>query len=519
MSPNITVLRDARHKELARLYMALQQEMTDTDITKHVFEAIRNESLPPTVAGTWLTVSQSNEALAQALRQDYSCLVRKFAIKEFGRKMRKSSWVDIWKILGGIDGMIALFAGFSVLEVKQVATVIGHCSKGQQRPKREQCVQELLRNLVPFYHTDSSSKSTDERPLLQHYARMVPACSSAFVEDILKQPDNPLLPRLNIGHIMRYHPILAQQSVLESISIDQMDDDDLFWFHWPRLISDIPAGTRDSSGFSPTMQFSLKILGDLAEDPDAGLPPTVAMGLVAGPLLAHAIKNKVAAKKIQEIARTILKYIERTPKAAEYLLNVTSWRYELPGIWQWNLPSPANSVLFNFTRYWSLSGAAADTETDDMLTQYVSLYATVPNHKDITSLFEALYPAASRNHRFGLLRLVIKCLSKPSVDVDDLEQLRSLSTEKWSINIFTAMKSCDAIPLLERLLRVGRRSDFLSIEWGTNSILSCSVKLGGRTIDLGLLRTYLNSGKLEGINQTEQSIQFLLAVALSSNNR
>ena len=519
MAPNITVLRDVRHKELARLYMALRQEWTDTDITRRVFEAIREESLPPTVAGTWLTVSQSNEALAQALHQDYSCLVRKLAIKEFGRKMRKSSWADVWTILGGIDGMVALFAGFSVLEVKQVATVIGHCSKGQQRPKREQCVQELLRNLVSFYHTDSGSKSTDERPLLQHYARMVPACSSAFVEELLKQPDNPLLPRLNIAQTMRYHPTLAQQSVLESISIDQLDDDDRFWSHWPRLIRDIPAGPRDPNGFSPTMQFSLKILGELAEDPDSGLPPTVAMGLVAGPLLARALKNKFAAKKIQEIARTILKYIGRTPKAAEYLLSITSWRYELPGIWQWNLPSPANSVLFNLTRYWSLRGAAADTKTDDMLTQYVSFYGTVPNHEDIPSLIQALYPATSRNHRFGLLRLIIKCLSKPTVDVDDVEQLKTLSTEKWPVNIFTAMKNCDAIPLLERLLRVGKSSNFLLIQGMTNSILSCSFKLGGRTTDLGLFRTYLNSRKVESINQTEQSIQFPFAVALSSKNR
>ena len=130
MSSYIALLRDARHRDLARLYMAFREEMTDTDITKHVFEAIRKASLSPTVAGTWLTVSQSNNALAQALRQDYSCLVRKFAIKEFGRKMRKSSWADTWKFLGGIDGMIALFAGFSVLEVKHIATVIGHSSKG-----------------------------------------------------------------------------------------------------------------------------------------------------------------------------------------------------------------------------------------------------------------------------------------------------------------------------------------------------------------------------------------------------
>ena len=70
MSINITLLRDARHKELARLCMAFREEMTDTDITNHLFEAIRNESLSPTAAGIWLTVSQSNEALAQALYQD-----------------------------------------------------------------------------------------------------------------------------------------------------------------------------------------------------------------------------------------------------------------------------------------------------------------------------------------------------------------------------------------------------------------------------------------------------------------
>ena len=433
--------------------------------------------------------------------------------------MRKSSRSDIWKNLGGIDGMVALFAGFSVLEVKQVATVIGHCSKGQQRPKREQCVQELLRNLVLYYHNDYDSKHTDERPLLQHYARMVPACSSGFIEELLRQPDNPLVPRLNTAHITRYHPHLAQQFVFESISIDQLDDDDRFWFHWPSLTRDIPSGPQAPDGVSPTMQFSLKILGELAEDPDAGLPPTVAMGLVAGPLLARALNKQVPAKRILEIVRTILKYMERTPKAVEYLLGIESWRQDLPGIWQLNLPSPTRSVLCNLTRYWSLRVRAADTETEDILEQYVSLYGISPNHKDISSLFEALYPAASRNHRYGLLRLITRCLSKPSVDLDDVEQLKTLSIGKWHSNTFTAMKRCDAIPLLERLIRVGKSSDFLIIGGGTDSILNCPAKLGGRTADTGLLRTYMNGGKQKDINKTEQSIQFPLTICLSGDDR
>ena len=507
MSSIVTVLRDARHRELASLYMAFQKEMTDTEITKHIFEAIREESLSPTVAGTWLTVSQSNEALAQALRQGYSCLVRKFAIKEFGRKMRKSSWAGIWKILGGVSGMIALLAGFSVLDVKHVASVIGHCSKGQQRPKREQCVQELLRSIVLYYQTDASSKHTDERPLLQHYARMVPACSAEFIQEILNQPDNPLLPRLKIAHIVRYRPQLAQQSVFESISKDQLDDDNPFWPYWPRLVRDVPAGPREPNGLSQTTQFSLNILGELADDADAGLPPNVAMGLVAGPLLARALKNKVAAERVLEIARTVLKYMKRTPRAVDYLFDIKSWRYDLPGIWQWKSPGPASSVLRHLTRYWSLRGAAADPKTDDMLAQYVSLYGNVPDHKDIPTLIEALYPAASRKHRFGLLRLIVRYLSKPSVDVDDVEQLKFLLLDKWSIDIFTAMKRCDAVPLLDRMLRVRNSSDFLSIEGRTNSILNCAVKLGERTVDPGLLRTYLNSGKQEDMIQTEQSTQ------------
>ena len=380
-------------------------------------------------------------------------------------------------------------------------------------------MQELLRNLVLYYHTDSGTRFTDKRPLLRHYARMIPACPSGFVEKILTQPDNPLLPRLNIAHIVRYHPNLAQQFVFESISLDQLDDDDPFWLHWPRLIHDVPAGPRDPSGLSPTMHFSLKILSELAEDPDAGLPPTVAMGLVAGPLLDRALNNKVAAERIPEIAHTILKYLQRTPKAVELLLDIKCWKYDLPGFWQWKMSSSASGVLLNLTRYWSLKGADTDTTIDDMLAQYVSLYSNVPNHKDIPSLIEALYPAASIDHRFRLIRLVIKYLSKPSIDVDNVEQLQTLPSDKWSSNIFTALKSCDAIRLLERLLRAGKGSDFLSIEGRTNSILNCPVKLGRRTADLGLLQTYLNSGNQEVINQTVQSTRFLMPIVLSSSIR
>ena len=236
--------------------------------------------------------------------------------------------------------MIALFAQFSVIDVKGTASAMGHCSKGQPSPAREACIEALLRGLVPSVYTDAGSKSTDRRPLLQYYAHIALACSSRFVGELLDQDSNPLLPYINPAHLLKYHPALARQHVFEKISSGWFDDEDRFWHCLPRLCRGLPSGPSDSSGFSPSMTYALNVLTEYAKDTSSQLSTTVTMVMeqVAAPLISRAMKKEVAIDRVLYIADIALEFVRKNPTAPQCL------------------SSKKGGLLYSLTRYWSLKG-------------------------------------------------------------------------------------------------------------------------------------------------------------------
>ena len=307
MTFDVEGLRVAKHGELARLYIALRKQHTDIDITKHVLEAVRDESLPPTVVHTWLVVSQSSHAIAEALRQDYSCLVRKLAIKEFGLHMSIKSWESTWNKLGGLKGILALFARFSVLEVKGMCAAIGGCNKGKELPSRDEKIEQLVHCLSPSNNAKKQYSNDDDRPLLHHYARVVPACSSGFIMKLLAEPNHPLLPHLNFARIAKSYPRLAQEHVFQSIRSYDFDSCEQFGPSLPRLFHSIPSSRRDQNGFSSTMSFALKVLVQLSEESQLGVDDDKAINQIAAPLLARAVKYRLAERCIIQIVEATLK--------------------------------------------------------------------------------------------------------------------------------------------------------------------------------------------------------------------
>ena len=376
MSLDLAPICNARGKALAHLFTTLhKQKNNDSAITDDLLDAIYHEALPPTVFGTWLLVSQSDDALVKALRQSRSCVVRKSAIQQLRSRLRRVSWKETWDKLGGTEGMIAMFAQFSVTDVKGAASAVGHCSKGHRSPAREACIEGLLRGLVPSVYTDVESKSTDRRPLLQYYARIVPACSSRFVGELLDQDSNPLLPYIKAAHLLKHHPALVRQHVLGEINSSWFDDDSRFWYCLPKLCRGLPSGPPDSSGFSPSMSYALSVLTEYAKSTGSQLSMTMTMVMeqVAAPLISRAMKNGVAIDKFLNIANVALEYVQRNPEAARCL------------------SSKKGGLLYRLTQYWSLKG-------------YVHHFALL-QHKPRLSLRESAqifaFPTRERRIRMG----------------------------------------------------------------------------------------------------------------------
>lgn len=447
------------------------------------------------MVGVWLSVSQSGEALVQAPRQDYSCIFRRNAIKELGRNLKTRSWENTWNEIGGVEGMLALFAQFSVLEVKQAATMIGNCSKGHRRPARELCVEELLRGLVPFYHKTAHHRSVDERLLLHHYARMVPACSSEFIAEILDQADNPLLAHLNSVQISRYHPTLVQNRIFGYIESKDFNSENRFWPCLPRLCRDFPSDRRNSEGFSPTMVFMLKLLKKLAINQDTELPTEKIIALIQGQLICRAINNHVAREDVLRIANATLKYVERVPEAVRHC------------------HSHASLFLYSLASYWSRHGAKTDLTLDNVLIQCLRLYGTKEPHgfyKPTRSVIENLLPVVSRGLRYALLSHIFKFYTRPSVDLDDVEQVTTLEFSNWSCRWFLSMDRHNAVQLLERLLRTRKDMELLPLG-RKDSVFGHPYRPGGQHIDPEPLRTYLANGQTDRMIRAKQSTLHLLA--------
>lgn len=489
MSLNLASLRDAKHPELARLYLEFRKQWTDTEITNQVFEAVREETLPPTVVGIWLVVSQSDQALAQALHQDYSYIVRKFAIKELGRRMKGASWEHTWSTLGGVEAMLNLFARFSVLHVKQAAAVIGNCSKGQRRPDREHCIEELIRALVPSYYTQNTYRSADERPLLHQYARMVPACSSDFVAEILDQSNNLLLAHIDSELISKYHPSLVQDRLLKSVQLDEFDNKERFWSCFPRL-THLPSDQRDSDGFSPSMSYMLKLLEELAGNKGSGFPAERTIRLISGPLLRRAIKNRVADNQITHIINTMLTYMEQDPSVAQYCA------------------SDSGSFLHSLATYWSRKGATTDVTLNNTFAESLRLHGahqTQGENSITVRLIEHLQLVVSRRYRYPLLCHIFKHFAKPSRDLNDTEVGNIPVFDRWSCQWFLNMPRSDAANLLKRLLRSRKDTEFLSLQGG-DSIFNHPSGIGTNHADPELLRMFLERGQKEAIDQAEKGI-------------
>lgn len=489
MSLNFASLRDAKYAELARLYLEYRKRWTDTEITNHVFEAVREETLPPTVVGIWLVVSQSDQALAEALHQDHSYLVRKFAIKELGRRMKGVSWERTWSMLGGVEGMLNLLARFSVLHVKQAAAAIGNCSKGQRKPDREHCIEELIRALVPSCYTQNTHRSADERPLLHQYARMVPACSSDFVAEILDQENNPLLAHIDSEQISKYHPSLVQDRLLKSVQLDEYDNEERFWSCFPRL-THLPSDQRDSDGFSPSMSYMLKLLEELAGNKRSRFPAGRTIRLIPGPLLRRAIRNRAADNKIMHIINTMLRYMEQDPSIAQYCT------------------SDVGSFLHSLATYWSRKGATTDVTLDNTFAKSLRLHGAHLIYgisSIIVKVTEDLQLAVSRRYRYPLLCHIFKDFAKPGEDLNNTEVGKVLDFDRWSCQWFLNMDRSEATRLLKRLLRSRKDTEFLSLQ-GEDSIFNHPSGIGTNHADPELLRMFLERGQKEAIGQAEKGI-------------
>lgn len=249
------------------------------------------------------------------------------------------------------------------------------------------------------------------------------------------------------------------------------------------------------------MHFLSKLLDDVASNGIVGLSGEETVGLVAGPLLRHAIKNKVSEDRVMHIINVTISYLKREEIAM-------TWSRSYFGLFSYHLAS-----------YWSRRGATMHPALDNALSDFLRLYGATQRHEaydKTVKLISGLFPAVSRDHRHALLLHVTEFFTKPGINLRDLGPDEPITFNQWSYKWFVDMKPSQALGLLKRLIRSQTDHNFLSLE-RKDSIFSHPSTPGGHS-DPEILLTCLNRGQEGAISQAEKITYQMQKKSASSGN-
>ena len=448
------LLRQSDPRALVSYLRRILTEQPEDKISEHLFAAVERESLPPTVLTIWLCVSRLPATLLYALKQEFSVFVRSIAIKQFVKSLRGKGWMDTWNGVGGTPGLLSLLSDFSVSEVKLLLTRIPRCLNGPHIEKKRARITELLQGLLPLIYQNLPFKSSDERPLVGIYSSLVPACSSQFVDELLRDGTSPLLRSrrhdgANNSHLLRAQYELLRRHCIDIIFRSGKSSVDLKYYLRPLLRSTPPFPSAEP-GYSESMLFSLTVLRKLAAQQNITVEYHTILKDLIEPLLKRARVKRLDWTQIGEMMDLSIKYLASHSGEAKHLsFRRGSFIY--------------SSVLF--WKFWS-------TQRPQFEARLVSILRMIPHDRN-RSMGE--YGLALRwvplPLRYRLLRIFFLHIGRRPVDIELTADLKRLPSAKWSPSIFLDMERGAAAELLKRLCAISVDDTFL-IRLSGNTILS-----------------------------------------------
>jgi hypothetical protein len=481
-----STLRESPPKELAIHLRKLLGQFPEQEISTHLLSAVEVESLPPTVLLVWLSISRSPATTLQALKQEFSILVRSVAIKRFKKDLRGKTWRETWDGVGGTSGLLSLLSQFSVLDIKLFASRMHRGLKGPDVQEKRAKITELLHGLLPLIYPQSIFKSSDERPLVYEYSRLVPGCSTGFVDELLRGEKRALLTNdsCRVKDLVQEQHEAIRRYCLDMIFESKENQIDLTAYLRP-LCRSVPSLPSNVPGFSESMLFSLNLLKSLVARPEIKLKTFSVLTDLIEPLLRRA-RNRLGVSQVGEVVDLSIKYLEAHSEVVTHRLHFT------PG-----------GLLHICIRLWGLqSSMRVDFEP-----RLVSLFKLIPEYRnrDLQEISTVL-TWVKRHSRYHLLQLIFLHYGGKKVDIGNEEDLKGLSINNWPCKIFMDMDRVLAVRFLERLRNINVEDNFVihgTPGWGSfwgKSILDLpAVKYGQHTsssILLGFLE-YGQDGALE----------------------
>ena len=440
-------------RELALHFRRASEEQSARTVLVHLLEAIEIEALPPTVFDTFLTSVKSPCLLKDALWQQHSKQVRFSAIRRFGKDLKGVDWKNAWQEVGGTEGLLDLFLQLSMSEVRELSMVIGRCpgrSAVKDGDERQRRVTELVQCLMYPLYPSSPHKSKDQRPLYGTYARMVPACTPDFVEDLLRQNSHPLLEYLPKKTLVRNQFELLRRLLLEAIPLQNPWEPSAaqrVLDYFPLLLGFAQSVLVPEPRFSASMSLAVTILEKIAVEKEVRLSEAMFVPLLMIPLMRRLKAHRVDQDRVRQIVELAAAYLRRSEPA------------------RGQLSLSKGNLTWYIANYWSHSASLFEKYLKNLIG--FLRYGAQGRLFD----YQDLMYQVTKPQRYHLLRILCLHSANIQVDIENDHQLKNARIERWPIFIFEMLQRDHSTSLLQRLVRLKSDANFLQLRSG-GTILS-----------------------------------------------
>ncbi|KAL8689438.1 MAG: hypothetical protein Q9218_004887 [Villophora microphyllina] len=484
---DVSILRNAKDTDTVATFTQLAKSHSPHDICQILLAEVRKEVIRPLIFSILLPWSKSPDVINQCMQQeDASLFIRRQGIKHFGIALAdRRRWKSTWDSAGGTQGVVTLFSRFSVADVKALSLAIGCCNRGQQRvEEREEAVEGLLQALLPSHYPKSSIVNNDKRPLQEHFARMVTACSPEFVAKLLDDRDdsNPLFRELPKSRLIKTHWKLLRSRVDEGLHGQESRVHDVRDYLRP-LLHSVPSLPGTEPKTTASMNFSFKVLQQRMKDPDSKSWPGTSEADIVWSLFRRSIKKRREENNIHDLVKLSLQVLEIKPQT-----RVTLERH---GLW--------NIIAKRWGRMPKLY--------EDVLIHAFQLRLNGPQNTIGKHFMETQKSARIRPElKWHLLRLYCFHVPDKPVNIDGTDGFASLKGQRWPTALFYDLEKDKAIRLLKGLLRVQSNSNWLEDRYGGSTILRLSSVGEQHNFNAILLLTHLQSGNEEALERAQETV-------------
>lgn len=423
-------------------------------------------------------------------------------IQEFGKALASpEQWESAWQAAGGTEGLSDVFLNISVTEVKALSRAIGFCNRGRKVIAREKAIDELLHALLPSHYSGSKVRNHDQRPIWDHYAHMVRACSPEFVGQLLHAKDlsNPLYRKLPLRWVMHKHHELLQTHIIEGIFGGGYVDDHVLQYLEPFLYTQ-PSRPSPDPKVSASMAFSARVLKLRLEDidNDKSWPSHISEADILFSLLRRSIRRRLPEAKLRDIIMLGMHLLEAKPKLQLTFQSRRMW-HTLVTRWK-RAPELYKDVVMLALRL-GLGGS----------------------QKSIGRNFFEISRAmkAKPELRWPLLHMYCLYVPKQGLDLEKVDDFEPLANQPWPIEMFFQLSKDQAVRLLTGLYDANPEYNFLHGPTGITgiSILSNVDITPQKNFNVRLLLTLLQRSSTEIQKRAEHAVDDLRKKAATASQQ